>query len=300
MTTPANSEIFSDAHHPAEKYCEWWYFTFFYGQGDMIAGIFKIENKVPEVWVFVKETKRDPIYIRRKFPLTSFSAAQDHCNVEIGKNYFREKSGCYEIKINLGKVEIEVTFKSTFAWPDNIIERDLGGGERVRWIVPCVKGYFYGKLNISGECCKFAGLAFHDHVWHNINSFKMLRYFKNWFWGINYSPDGFFLYASVDLGKRKKFKFVFSGEGSNRLKLIDDPELQIKKTKKMSEVEIDYQGKVLNKINIFAKEPIYQWGENGLIKFFVHKLLGLSQYHCLGKEETRPDNWNYLEILEKR
>jgi len=300
MTTAASSIPFSDAHHPAKKYCEWWYFTFFYGENDVIAGIFKIENKTPEIWVYLKEHDKKPFYLRKKFVFSDFSASQEHCDVKIGKNYFREKKGRYEMKIDLGKIKLKVEFKATYSWPDNIIERHLGGKVMARWIVPCPKGKFSGKLFFGGISRAISGMAFHDHVWHNINALSTFYGFKDWLWGISFTPGGFFLYASVNLGKKKRLKFVFSGEGDKKLKIVDDPLLRIERTKDLSEVKIIYGDKVLNKIIMNSREPIYQWGENQIIKLLIHRLLGLSQYHCVGHKTESSDYRHYLEILKKR
>ncbi len=300
MNTEKNRAVFSDAHHPAKKYCEWWYFTFFYGPGDVAAGIFKIENNVPEIWIFVKESGQEAVYLRRKFPRKLFSASTEKCDVRIGENYFREVNGGYEINFDLGQVRLDVKFHRTIDWPDNIIERDLGEGEEVRWIVPCLKGEFSGTISVADKTKDIGGLAFHDHVWHNISQVKMYPDFKSWLWGINYSPDGFSLYAKVDFGPRRKFSFIFSLSGDARLRVIDDPRLLIDKSPDSSVIEISYQGKSLHRLKLFVKEPIYQWGNNFLVKFFIHKLLRISQYHCLGEEDDQPHNWDYLEILEKR
>ena len=55
MNTKINNAVFSNAHHPAKKYCEWWYFTLFFEPKSVISGIFKIENKTPEIWIFIKK-----------------------------------------------------------------------------------------------------------------------------------------------------------------------------------------------------------------------------------------------------
>jgi hypothetical protein len=294
-----SEENFSDASHPVKRYTEWWYFNFFYNKNDAVAGIFKIENNVPEIWIFIKEKGKKEIYQRRKFKFKKFKASTKHCDTEIAGNYFREKNGRYEIKINFGSVKLDVKFKNNYDWPDNKIYRDIGRGQKIFWICPCVRGKVSGTLEFDGEKKYISGIIFHDHVWHNIGAISIYRDFKGWFWGVNYYSDGFSLYADVDLGRRGDYRFFFSDRGGKRLKVVDDPELQFKKGKAMREIDIVYKKKVLHRIALDQRTSIYQWGTGRIIKFIVHRLLGLSQYHCLGTEKNVNTDRDYIEILQK-
>jgi hypothetical protein len=288
MNTKINNAVFSNAHHPAKKYCEWWYFTLFFEPKSVISGIFKIENKTPEIWIFIKKENQAPVYIRKKFPYKSFSASEKCCEVRIGDNIFVEKNGAYQVKINFPELTLDVVFKRTLIWDDNLIERPLSKKEKISWLVPCVKGEFSGKLILAGKTETISGLAFHDHVWHNINAIKMLRNFKEWFWGISYSAKETLLYVDVNLGKRGDFKFVFFSDGKKNLKIIDG-----------LDAKNSHWNKVLKKLKLVEKDSVNTWGDSILIKFFTNKLLGFSQYHCFGNKDYEPENWDYIEILQR-
>jgi len=131
MPNKINNAIFSNAHHPAKKYSEWWYFTLFFKPKSVISGIFKIENKTPEIWIFIKKEGQKPIFIRKAFSFKDFSASTEHCQVHLDHNIFEEKNGSYRIKINFPEIKLNVSFKKTFDWTDNIISQPLGKKEKI-------------------------------------------------------------------------------------------------------------------------------------------------------------------------
>lgn len=300
MLTEINNYCFSNAHHPAKKYCEWWYFTFFFGEKNVVSGIFKIENKLPEVWIFVKEVGRKAVYIRKTFSHKNFFASTEECDVRIGDNFFRERDGVCKVKINFPEIKLEASFKKTCCWNDNLIERQLGKAEKIFWLVPCVKGRFSGRLKFGDKTETISGLAFHDHVWHNINAIRMFKNFKEWFWGISYSAKETHLYASVDMGKRGRFKFIFSSDGKSQSKMVDYEAAGQVSKEAFINVDPVCWNKMAAKLKTAEKDPVNQWGNSVLIKFFTNKVLGFSQYHCFSKEGGRPENWDYLEILQRR
>jgi hypothetical protein len=300
MNTSSNNVVFSNAHHPARKYCEWWYFTFFFAPKSVVSGIFKIENKTPEVWIFLKEAGQEAIYLRRTFSFKDFSASREHCDVRIGDNAFWEESGSYKVKISFPEIQLEASFKKSFDWGDNLIARQLSKKEKIFWLVPCVRGKFSGKLTAKGKAKFISGSAFHDHVWHNISAIKMFRSFKEWFWGINYSAKETHLFANVDMGKRGKFNFIFSNDGSQNLKIVDDQDTLATNVDPALELDRIYWDKMVSKLELADKDPVNQWGNSFLTKFFTNKILGFSQYHCFGKEDDKAENWDYSEILQRR
>lgn len=295
---------FNNGWHPSKKnYIEWWYFTLFCKSGEHIAGAFSIRNKTPALWISVTTKRGRHIYFEKKYNIKQFSALKDRCNVRIGNNFIREINGKLQIHVNENDLDLFVEADKKTIWKNNFKEIKIIRNEKLKWLVPWLKGCFKGTVLMNGDKRNISGTLFQDHVWNNIGIRNMIINLKRWMWGILDGKNSSILFIKAEgIGKNIKFLAVKNKKGvSTYSSDVNPDDFDIKLcNNSCRRIEISMKGRPMVEVKLEHRHKIIM-KRFPLVRLLFEKVLKFRKFHYLssftfGKDKGRA----HIEIMEKR
>lgn len=201
-----------DAWHPthSKDYIEWWYFDSLNDDRSIIRGAFYIMGNLSKpnsvrtgARFFAVEPDGNEILIDEAFPLSSFSASRDKCDVRIDDNFVEGNLDHYRLHAESEDKTLDLEFASSLRGfkPSPEGKACFNSEDRfMAWVVPQPVAHVKGTLTAEGRTWNISGVGYHDHNWSNI---PLIDYLTNWSWGR--IDDGKFTIIFAEINTNEKF-----------------------------------------------------------------------------------------------
>ena len=197
-----------DAWHPLKdrNYVEWWYFDLMNSDGSIIRGQFYISASIWRARNFMTGVRASyvkpdgtELLIEKKFPLSSFKASTETCDVQIGKSFIKGNLSHYTLHIEDEDKALDLELRSEMK---GFTSRACFGSESkyMYWVVPQPRCQAKGTFKTRNETFNIEGIGYRDHNWLN---FPPMDYLAYWDWGRIYDKEFTILFA--DIVTTKKF-----------------------------------------------------------------------------------------------
>ncbi len=197
-----------DAWHPLKdrNYVEWWYFDVMNNDGSIVRGQFYISgnrwhgrNSMTGVRASYVKPDGTELLIEKKFPLSSFKASTETCDVQIGSNFIKGDLSLYTVHIEDEDKALDLELRSDMM---GFTSRACFGSESkyMYWVVPQPRCRAKGLFKTQNETFNIEGTGYRDHNWLN---FPPMDYLAYWDWGRIYNDEFTIIFA--DIVSTKKF-----------------------------------------------------------------------------------------------
>ena len=188
-------------------YFEWWYFDATFGEGSAVSVTFHFTDLINPLSGngSVNVTVFDHgILVFQRFmphPTNRIDAAQEMCDVQIGKNRCFQENNKYRIQIDESDIKAELIFESdSIGWrPGNGKFNFADENAFFAWVVPQPKAKVNGYIIINGKKSYVSGVGYHDHNWGTVS---LLDTVTEWSWGRVYLKDYTCIFADIQLSLR--------------------------------------------------------------------------------------------------
>lgn len=200
-----------DAWHPVydKDYIEWWYFDSFNDDKSIVRGAFYImgnpsqsSNGRAGVRFFIVRPEGNELFMDEAFPLSSFSASKDKCEVRIGKNYLEGEPDRYSMHVESDERTLDLEFASSLRGvkPSPEGKAYFSSNDRfMAWVVPQPRADAKGTLTSEGSAWDISGCGYHDHNWSNI---PFIDYLTDWYWGRVGDEKFTIIFAKINTSKK--------------------------------------------------------------------------------------------------
>ena len=169
---------------------EWWYFDTHFEDGSTAVIVFftkPILNRnaglMPGASLTITRPNGEKISRFLVVPPEEFSAAREHCDVRIGKNYVQGDLKQYHLRVDAGEISAELEMQSSVpAWRPGA-GKNYYDRQRKRyfgWLAAVPHGTVTGTLKYDGAVHQVGGSMYHDHNWGNVGLEEVL---SHWYWG---------------------------------------------------------------------------------------------------------------------
>ncbi|MBM3156465.1 MAG: hypothetical protein FJ004_04185 [Chloroflexi bacterium] len=197
-----------DAWHPLKdrNYVEWWYFDLMNSDGSIVRGQFYISgnrlrgsNSMTGVRASYVKPDSTEVLIDKKFPLSSFKASTETCDVKIGNSFIKGDLSHYTLHIEDDNKSLDLELHSLMK---GFTSHACFGSESryMYWVVPQPRCQAKGAFKTKNETFNIEGTGYRDHNWLN---FPPMDYLAHWDWGRIYNEEFTILFA--DIVTTKKF-----------------------------------------------------------------------------------------------
>lgn len=197
-----------DAWHPLKdrNYTEWWYFDLMNSKGSIVRGHFYISGSILRgrdsmtgVMASYMKPNGTELIIKNKFPLSSFKASTETCDVQIGRNFIKGNLSYYTLHMEDENKALDLELRSDIL---GFTSRACFGSESryMYWVVPQPRCQARGMFKTGKETFDIEGTGYRDHNWLN---FPPMDYLAYWDWGRIYDRKFTILFA--DIVTTKKF-----------------------------------------------------------------------------------------------
>jgi hypothetical protein len=165
---------------------EWWYFDAHLDDGSKMVIVFYTKpmtavNKGLSAYATLNIDYKDGASLERYLPSTTFKAANEQCNVQIGDCSFKGDLHTYRIHMQGADFSLDLEFKNTSqSWRPETGHYSFGNnGDFFAWLVAVPKGEVKVKYTIAGKEVSTQGGCYHDHNWGNKGIHKLINH---WYW----------------------------------------------------------------------------------------------------------------------
>ena len=196
-----------DAWHPSQdrNYIEWWYFDLMNSDGSIVRGQFYISGNISRprsVRTGIRASYVKPdgteLIIEKKFPLSSFKASTETCDVQIGNNFIKGNLSHYMLHIEDEDKALDLELRAEIK---GFTSRACFGSESkyMYWVVPQPRCQAKGVFKTANETLNIEGTGYRDHNWLNFPPMDFLAY---WDWGRIYDKEFTLIFADIVTTKR--------------------------------------------------------------------------------------------------
>lgn len=191
-----------DHYRPEPNFFEWWYFDVAFDDGSYLVAILhsSLYNAVdhkPTLDLRYYPAEGAPLIAIGRFDRTTYRAAPDRCQVQIGDCFASDQGDHYCLSLHHGPLAAELTL-----WPQlpgwkagsGHLLADPSSGHHFDWVAPLPRARVEGTLTVAGQQRAVSGRGYHDHNWGNL---YLPDAFSRWTWGRVLAGDWTLIFGDV-------------------------------------------------------------------------------------------------------
>ncbi len=240
---------------------EWWYFDTIMDDGSTCVVNFltkadtgKIGPLTPSIQFNISRPDGTYLQFLHSYPVDTYSASTDHCNVHIGPNWVHGTGHDYNLYAEGDGMEADLTLSDLVpGWrfgpaltPEQATAQSLG------WQPIIPSGTVRGTLTYDGQEHQVLGTCYHDHQWGHISPNSTSTPYDYWYWGRAHVDDYSTVFAEIvpKPGTNAELQRVFMLARGSRILTVNPKPLTVSAvqdrtasngTRYPGHVELDWQ-----------------------------------------------------------
>jgi hypothetical protein len=190
--TPGTVQPWEDGMRtkPADKSFEWWYLDASLADGSSVVLTFMTKDTMnfgtklaPWVSLEITDANGKTTTHRVDAEASEFSAATDHCDVHIGKNYVTGDLHRYAVHFENSDIVADFTFDNLLtSWRPGA-GANIFGDHYFAWLPAVPAAHVHARIahnGATGQAVELEGNGYHDHNWGDASMLKLMHH---WYWG---------------------------------------------------------------------------------------------------------------------
>jgi len=174
---------------------EWWYFDAALEDASIVVIVFSVKPfgqyaglLNPGVSLAIYRPDGEKIKRVHRFSSAEFEATRERCYVRIGPNVVKGDLHNYEIHLDMGDINMSLTFHGLVPpWRAGSGRTCFGNlNQWLEWLPSVPHASVDGTWSLQGKTQTVHGTGYHDHNWGNADLHKELDY---WYWGHGHAGE---------------------------------------------------------------------------------------------------------------